>query len=165
MFGILITIGILIGLGCLSKYIDWMQYQTDQENEIEEAQRQAEYSHEQEKKKQETKEEFRKEQAYKNKQREKQTYEQANYNTQEEQNQQKQSNSNTFRDEKYYGRVLGLKGKTTKDDIKRSYRELVAQYHPDKVTHLGPKLKVLAEQEMKEINEAYAYLKKRYNIQ
>ena len=62
----------------------------------------------------------------------------------------------------YYGRVLGLKGQVTFDDIRRRYRELVAQYHPDKVSHLGPKLREVAENEMKEINEAYQFFKHRY---
>lgn len=59
----------------------------------------------------------------------------------------------------YYGQVLGLKGQVTFDDIRRRYRDLVAQYHPDKVSHLGPKLKEVAESEMKEINEAYQFFK------
>jgi len=31
----------------------------------------------------------------------------------------------------------------------------MAQYHPDKVAHLGPELQVLAEQMAKRINRAY----------
>ncbi|MBI3987112.1 MAG: DnaJ domain-containing protein [Lentisphaerae bacterium] len=66
--------------------------------------------------------------------------------------------------EGYYGRVLGLKGALTRDDVKRRYRELVTQYHPDRVNDLGPKLRAVAEQEMKAINEAYDYFKKKYDI-
>ena len=66
------------------------------------------------------------------------------------------------KDLNYYGRVLGLNGQVTFNDIRRRYRELVAQYHPDKVSHLGPKLKEVAEKEMKEINEAYQFFKQRY---
>ena len=61
--------------------------------------------------------------------------------------------------EKHYARVLGLEKHTTIDDIKKRYRELVSQYHPDKVSHLGTKLKRVAEEEMKRINEAYHYFK------
>ena len=59
----------------------------------------------------------------------------------------------------FYARILGLQTNFTGADIKKRYRELVRQYHPDKVNHLGPKLKEVAEREMKEINEAYAFFK------
>ena len=39
--------------------------------------------------------------------------------------------------------------------MRRRYYELASQYHPDKVHLLGPKLRELAEIEMKTINEAY----------
>ena len=66
------------------------------------------------------------------------------------------------KDERYYSGILGLSGRMTFDDVKRRYRMLVAQYHPDKVNHLGPKLKALAEAEMTEINEAFGFFKRRY---
>jgi hypothetical protein len=66
-------------------------------------------------------------------------------------------------DEKY-GRVLGLKGQMTGEDIRHRYRELVTQYHPDKVNHLGQKLKDVAKEEMQLINEAYEYFAKKYNL-
>lgn len=68
------------------------------------------------------------------------------------------------KDERYYGKVMGLKGRITKVDVNRCYKELCQQYHPDRVNHLGPKLKELAEKEMKEINEAYAYFEKKYGM-
>jgi preprotein translocase subunit Sec63 len=68
------------------------------------------------------------------------------------------------KDELYYAGVLQLSGRLSRDEIKKKYRELVSQYHPDKVTHLGPKLRVAAEEEMKEINEAYNFFKKQYEI-
>jgi preprotein translocase subunit Sec63 len=61
-----------------------------------------------------------------------------------------------------YGTILGLKGRVTMSDVKMRYRELVSQYHPDKVNHLGEKLKQVAELEMKDINEAYEYFKRKY---
>lgn len=61
-------------------------------------------------------------------------------------------------------RILGLRGSVTRDNIKKAYRDLVSQYHPDKVSHLGPKLKAVAEKEMKEINEAYSYFKAQYRL-
>jgi hypothetical protein len=66
------------------------------------------------------------------------------------------------KDEKYYGNILGLRGHVTPDDVRKRYRHLVAQYHPDKVNHLGPKLRELAEKEMKELNEAFEFFKRRY---
>ena len=64
------------------------------------------------------------------------------------------------KDEIYYGRILGLRGKVTAVDVRNRFRELAAQYHPDKVSHLGPKLKEVAEREMQAINEAFEYFKK-----
>lgn len=41
------------------------------------------------------------------------------------------------------------------DEIRRSYRTLISQYHPDKVATLGDELKALAEHKSAEINRAY----------
>ncbi len=59
-------------------------------------------------------------------------------------------------------RILGLPGAITPEELKRRWRELSRQYHPDQVHHLGPKLKAVAEREMKAINAAYDYLRKKY---
>lgn len=67
-------------------------------------------------------------------------------------------------DEIYYSQVLGLKGKVSKSEIKKAYRELVAQYHPDKVQHLGSELQALANKKTKEIINAYEYFKAKYNL-
>lgn len=65
--------------------------------------------------------------------------------------------------EAYYREVLNIKTHSSFVDIKNSYRMLAAQYHPDKVNHLGDKLKNLAEVEFKEINLAFEYFKKKHN--
>jgi DnaJ like chaperone protein len=57
--------------------------------------------------------------------------------------------------------VLGLEPGATEDDIKKAYRKLSMQYHPDKVVHLGVEFQKVAEEKMKEINAAYDYFKKR----
>jgi DnaJ like chaperone protein len=57
-----------------------------------------------------------------------------------------------------------LSGKITKAYIRKKYIELIAQYHPDKVFDLGEDLKVLAEIKTKQINAAYDWMKKKYNI-
>ncbi len=63
-----------------------------------------------------------------------------------------------------FAQVLGLSGKVTREDVKKRWRELTMQYHPDKVSHLGPKLREVAEQEMKAINEAYGFFRQKYGI-
>ncbi len=61
-----------------------------------------------------------------------------------------------------HGRVLGLKGKVSISDVKKAYRERIAEYHPDKVAHLGARLRAVAEDECKRINSAYEYFIQRY---
>ena len=78
--------------------------------------------------------------------------------------QEQHTNDSSTKTEQDYGRVLNLQGQVRAEDVKRRYKELAAQYHPDKVSHLGPKLKELAEAEMKEINEAYDYFRRKYEI-
>ena len=49
--------------------------------------------------------------------------------------------------------VLGVKETASPEEIKKAYRELVKQYHPDRYEN-NP-LKDLAEEKLREINEAY----------
>ena len=56
--------------------------------------------------------------------------------------------------------VLGLNENATLEEIKKAYRDLSQQYHPDKVAHLGKDLQELANQKFLEINQAYDELKK-----
>ncbi len=60
---------------------------------------------------------------------------------------------------KHYA-TLGLNKGASADEIKKAYRKLSMQYHPDKVRHLGDEFRVIAEEKMKEINAANDYLKK-----
>ena len=66
-----------------------------------------------------------------------------------------------FVEEKYYG-ILGLAPGAGFADIKAAYRKLSMQYHPDKVGHLGEEFKMVAEEKMKEINNAYEFLKRKF---
>jgi len=52
-----------------------------------------------------------------------------------------------------YYEVLGVKREATEDDIKKSYRKLAMQYHPDRNPD-NPK----AEERFKEAKEAYEVL-------
>jgi DnaJ like chaperone protein len=65
--------------------------------------------------------------------------------------------------EEHYYAVLGLQSGADFTAIKKSYRKLSMQYHPDKVAHLGDEFKGVAEEKMKEINAAYDYFKKKFN--
>ncbi len=52
-------------------------------------------------------------------------------------------------------RTLGVSENASLDEIKRSYRQLISQHHPDKVANLGVDIRLLAEKRSKEINAAY----------
>ena len=49
------------------------------------------------------------------------------------------------------------------EEIKEAYRQRMREYHPDKVAHLGPDFRSLAERKAKEINEAYEALSHRWS--
>ncbi len=63
------------------------------------------------------------------------------------------------RAEQHYA-TLGLANGAGMEDIKKAYRTMSMQYHPDKVGHLGAEFRAVAEEKMKEINAAYDYFKK-----
>ena len=56
--------------------------------------------------------------------------------------------------------TLGLEKGAGADEVKKAYRKLSMQYHPDKVAHLGDEFRAIAEGKMKEINAAYDFFKK-----
>ena len=58
-------------------------------------------------------------------------------------------------------KILGLSKNFTQDELKKAYRKAIHSNHPDKFQDLDEKK--LAEEIMKEVNEAYEYLKKHYN--
>jgi len=55
--------------------------------------------------------------------------------------------------------VLGVAPGTPLPEVRRVYLALVAQYHPDKVAQLGPKLQALALEETRKLNDAWGELR------
>jgi DnaJ like chaperone protein len=72
-------------------------------------------------------------------------------------NQQHESSSSARVKDPY--NVLNIAGDASQEEIKKAYRKLANQYHPDKVAHLGDEFKKLAEERFKEVQEAYQNLK------
>lgn len=75
------------------------------------------------------------------------------------------SHPQTYEDpETRYARVLALRLPVTAPEIRDRYRALIAQYHPDKVSHLGPELREVAERKTRELLEAYEYFRVKYRL-
>ena len=55
--------------------------------------------------------------------------------------------------------ILEVPIDATSQEIRTAYKKKIAQYHPDKIHHMGKKLQQLAQNETQKINEAYATLK------
>lgn len=55
-------------------------------------------------------------------------------------------------------KVLGLVPGTSREEARRAFRALVAQYHPDKVAHLAPEFQELAERRTRELLQAWEQL-------
>ena len=70
---------------------------------------------------------------------------------------QKTSYSSTGPKDPY--NMLNVTKNASQEEIKKAYRKLANQYHPDKVAHLGKEFQNLAEERFKEIQEAYQILK------
>lgn len=76
------------------------------------------------------------------------------------------TNGNPFgyaEDKTKYYKVLGVNSGATKEEIKKAYRELVKQHHPDKFTNASESEKAYHESRIKEINEAYDKLSKDFS--
>jgi len=57
-------------------------------------------------------------------------------------------------------KLLGILPGTPLAEAKKAFRVLVAQYHPDKVAHLAPEFRELAERRTRQILEAWEKLEK-----
>lgn len=60
-------------------------------------------------------------------------------------------------------KILKVRPEADAAEIKRAYQQLVAQYHPDRVANAAPELQELAERRTKELNLAYATMKRGRN--
>ena len=60
-------------------------------------------------------------------------------------------------------RALGVSKGAGTEEISAAYRKLAQTHHPDKVANLEPEVREYSEQRMKEINAAYAELKRQWN--
>lgn len=68
------------------------------------------------------------------------------------QNEQFKYSSESYKDSYV---ILGIKRGSTQKEIKEAYKKLAAQYHPDKVQHLGREFQELAQKKFVEIQNAY----------
>jgi len=60
--------------------------------------------------------------------------------------------------------ILGISKNATDDEVKKAYRKMAVQNHPDKFEHLGEEIKNQAEVKFRAINEAYETIKKQRNL-
>ena len=56
--------------------------------------------------------------------------------------------------------TLGVEPGASKEEVKAAYKKLAAQYHPDKVQHLGEEFQKLAHEKFVAIQKAYDELMK-----
>lgn len=64
----------------------------------------------------------------------------------------------TFSEEDRYFEMLGLKRSATLAEAKSAYRRLMKLYHPDRMAGLGSELREIAEENTKNLNEAYEHV-------
>ncbi len=61
-------------------------------------------------------------------------------------------------------KILGISKDASDDEVKKAYRKLAVEYHPDKVSYLGDDFKKVAQEKFQKINEAYENIKKERGI-
>jgi DnaJ-domain-containing protein 1 len=100
------------------------------------------------------------------------TEHQSNYSENQQNKQQKSSTNNEYKNNKQEPvnsskfdltsafAILEIPENTTPEQIKSAYKQIVIQYHPDKVQNLGKDIRLLAEKKTIEINLAYEFIRK-----
>ena len=61
-------------------------------------------------------------------------------------------------------KVFGVSSDATEEELRRTYRKLALQYHPDRVASLGEDIKENAKRRFQELNEAKEIIWKERNI-
>lgn len=61
-------------------------------------------------------------------------------------------------------KILEVDPSASNEEIKKAYRNLAVQYHPDKVAYLGEEFRVAANEKFQKLNEAYEKIKKERGI-
>lgn len=61
-------------------------------------------------------------------------------------------------------KILGVSEKATDEEIKKVYRKLAMEHHPDRVAYLGEEIQKKAQEKFKKISEAYELIKSQRNI-
>ncbi|MGQ9848010.1 MAG: DnaJ domain-containing protein [Bacteroidales bacterium] len=61
-------------------------------------------------------------------------------------------------------KILEVSPNATDNEIKKAYRKLAIEHHPDKVSYLGEEIQKKAQEKFKKINEAYEFIKKHRGI-
>ena len=56
--------------------------------------------------------------------------------------------------------ILEIVPEATNDEVKKAYRRLAVEYHPDKVAHLGEDIRKSATEKFQTLNAAYEQIKK-----
>jgi len=57
-------------------------------------------------------------------------------------------------------KIMGVSKNASIENIKKAYRKLATEHHPDKVSYLGEDFRKNAEEKFQKINEAYELIKK-----
>ena len=57
-------------------------------------------------------------------------------------------------------KILGISPTATDDEVKKAYRKMAVENHPDKVAYLGEDVQRAAKEKFQRINEAYEAIKK-----
>ncbi|MCX7861542.1 MAG: DnaJ domain-containing protein [Bacteroidales bacterium] len=61
-------------------------------------------------------------------------------------------------------KILEISPDATNEEIKKAYRRLAMEHHPDKVSYLGEEIQRKAQEKFKKIQEAYEIIKKERGI-